>query len=199
MGFCIAYAHSLAAVGAPTFTAGALNGHGVIPFDGVDDALVLGGATGLPSGASDRSVFVLVRYNAANANGSGWAGFAYGAPTSNRTFGLALTPTGLLGVQGWGSANDFVSSPATAGVGPWLVHGATVASNTVTQYLNDVPIGSVAHTYNTGTSAISLGEELNGNKNLDMDVAEVLVYNRALTAVEVQQVIEYFQTRYAYQ
>jgi hypothetical protein len=27
----------------------------------------------------------------------------------------------------------------------------------------------------------------------------VLVYNRALTAVEVQQVIEYFQTRYAYQ
>jgi hypothetical protein len=56
----------------------------------------------------------------------------------------------------------------------------------------------VTRTYSTGTSAIRLGEELNGNKNLDMDVAEVLVYNRALTAVEVQQVIEYFQTRYAF-
>jgi hypothetical protein len=190
--------NSLAAVGAPTFTPGALNGHGVVHFDGVDDALVRNGTTGLPTGSSNRSVFMIVRYNAANANGSGWAGFVYGTPTTNRAFGLALTPTGLLAVQGWGSANDFVSTPATAGVGPWLVHGAIVSNNIVTQYHNGVSIGTAAHTYNTGTTVIRLGEELNGNKNLNMDVAEVLVYNRALNAAELQQVTEYFQTRYAY-
>jgi hypothetical protein len=76
--------NSLTAVGAPTFTAGALNGHGIIHFDGVDDALVRSGPTGLPTGSSNRSVFMVVRYNATSTNGSSWAGFAYGAKAGGR-------------------------------------------------------------------------------------------------------------------
>jgi hypothetical protein len=184
--------NSLTAVGAPTFTGG------VIHFDGVDDALVRSRTTGLPTGSSDRSVFMVVRYNAANATTTGWAGFTYGTAQSNAAFGLSLTPTGVLGVQGWGTSNDIVSNPPTNGVGQWLIQGAVLGGGVLTQYRDGTPSGAVTRTYSTGTSAIRLGEELNGNKNLDMDVAEVLVYNRALSAAEVQQVIEYFEARYAF-
>ena len=186
----------LAAVGAPSFVSGAINGLGAVHFDGVDDALTRAVTTGLPLGPADRSVFMMVKYNAANANGTGLAGFAYGKASSNQTFGLALTSTGLLAVQGWGSGNDFVSNPATPGVGQWLVQGAVLSGGTLSQYKDGGAIGTAQHAYATGAGSIRLGEELNGGKNLNMDVAEVLVYNRALTTTELQQIQGYFETRY---
>jgi glucose/arabinose dehydrogenase len=186
----------LSAVGSPTFVSGALNGFGVIQFDGIDDALARNGMAGLPTGSADRSVFMVVRYNAATTS-QAWAGFAYGQPSSNNAFGLALTPSGHLGVQGWGSNNDFVTSPAAPGVGEWLVQGAVVSNGTLTQYKGEVAHGTVSHVYSTATGSIRLGEELNGGLNLNMGVAEIVVFNRAVSPTELQQINSYFETRYA--
>jgi hypothetical protein len=190
-------ANDLTAQGNPVLLAGAANGVDAVHFDGVDDALGRSGFTGLPTGAGERTVFMVARYNAANANGGGWAGFAYGTPSANRAFGPALTPTGTLGVQGWGGANDFESNPPTDGVGGWLSQSVIYGGGTVTQFRNGVGIGSRSHSYNTGTSAIRLGEEINGGKNLNMDVAEVLVYDRALSEIDRQQIESYIQQRYS--
>ena len=55
-----------------------------------------------------------------------------------------------------------------------------------------------SHTwYNTASGSIRLGEELGGGLNLDMRVAEVVVYNRAISSIELQQIVDYFQARYA--
>ncbi|MEQ1853255.1 MAG: PQQ-dependent sugar dehydrogenase, partial [Chthoniobacteraceae bacterium] len=189
--------NDLAAVGTPILLAGGPNNQPAVHFDGVDDSLGRSGFAGLPTGAADRSVFMVVRYNFADANTGGWAGFGYGTTSSNQTFGLSLTPTGTLGVQGWGGGNDVESSPATNGVGQWLTQAAVYSGGTLNQFKNGVAIGIASKSFATGTGGIRLAEELNGGKNLNMDVAEVLVYDRAVSVEERQQIEGYFGGRYA--
>src|SRR5690606_22734444 len=187
----------LNAVGDPQYDATLANGRPAVRFDGVDDALARTGFSGLSTGAANRTVYLVARYNGTGTTGNGWAGFAYGSPAQNQTFGLTINPTGILGVQGWGGSNDTLSSPPTSGLGSWLVHSALLSGNQLTQYLNGSPIGSATHTYATGTQGIRLGEEINGGRNVPMDVAEILVYNRTLTAQERGTVDAYLASRYA--
>ena len=189
--------NGLTASGAPTVVTAGLNGMDVIHFDGNDDAMGRGGFTGLPTGSAARSVFIVVRYNQADASTGGWVGFAYGSVAKNQVFGLALTPDGTLGVQGWGGANDVESSPPTNGVGEWLSQTAIYQGGTLSQYKNGVSIGTVSHTFATGTGGIRLGEEINLDKNLDMDVAEVLVYDRALSESDRLGVESYLEQHYS--
>ncbi|MEQ1851988.1 MAG: PQQ-dependent sugar dehydrogenase, partial [Chthoniobacteraceae bacterium] len=188
--------NDLGAVGGPTLLSSGPNSEPAVHFDGVDDALFRTGFTGLPTGAAARSLFMVVRYNAANASTGSWAGFSYGTYASAQMFGLALTPSGTLGVQGFGSF-DVPSNPPASGVGAWLTHSAVYSGGTLNQFKNGNSIGTASQSFSTGTSSIRLGEELNGGKNLDMDVAEVLVYNRAVSEVERLQIEGYFSQRYA--
>lgn len=185
----------LSAAGNPVLLNAELAGYDVIHFDGVDDALLRTGFTGLPTGSSGRSVFMVARYNETTAS-PGWAGFAYGTPLLNQAFGLTLTPSGILGVQGWGSGNDFESFPPTNGVGQWLTHAAICGGGITSQYKDGRPIGSAPRSYNTGTAGISLAAEIGGGSNQDMDVAEILVYDRAVTEIERRQIEDYFERRY---
>src|SRR5690606_9945697 len=66
----------------------------------------------------------------------------------------------------------------------------------LTQYRNGTPIGTASHTFATGASGIRLGEELNGNRNQAMDVAEILVYDRAVTETDRAQIGAYLENRY---
>ena len=186
----------LSAVGGPSRILNALNQQPIVHFDGVDDALARSGFVGLPEGSADRSVFMVVRYNSLGS-GNGWAGFAYGATQNNKVFGVTLTPSGALGVQGWGAANDITSTATTGNLGEWMVQGAVYSGGVVTQYKNNQLIGTKTHAFATAPGGVRLGEELNGGRNLNMDVAEVLVYNRALSVQERQLAFDYVQTRYA--
>jgi glucose/arabinose dehydrogenase len=190
------FGNHLVATGGPTYRAGSGSSPSHVHFDGVDDVLARAGFTGLPTGSAARSVFMAARYNAANASNGGWVGFAYGTAANNQAFGLTLTPTGTLGVQGWGRGNDVPASPATVVTGEWVNHSAIFGSGQLTQYVNGNHAGSTTRSYATGTAGIRLGEELNGGKNLDMDVAEILVYNRALTVDERERVQLYLANRY---
>lgn len=189
-------ANDLQAIGTPTLVQGGGAFPIVVHFDGVDDALGRTSSIGLPLSGSDRTIFLLARYNQANATTAGWAGFAYGQPAFNQTFGLALTPTGNIGVQGWGGGNDVAVSPAINGVGTWLSHGVVYSGGNVLQYVNGNLVSSGSHVFNTAQGGIRLGEELNGGKNLNMDVAEVIVYNRVLSAAERTSVGNYITNRY---
>ncbi|MDQ8205563.1 PQQ-dependent sugar dehydrogenase [Pelagicoccus sp. SDUM812003] len=185
----------LVAAGAPQLQALAPNGKPSIRFNGVADALYSLSAAGLPTGNANRTIVMLVRYNATNTGG-GWAGFAYGAPKTNAAFGATLTAAGTLGVQGWGAANDVASNPAENGIGSWLTHTVVLKNGVVSQFRDGKPIGTATRTYATASGTVRVGEELDGAKNLNMDVAEIMVFNRALEAGELSSVNSYLLARY---
>lgn len=186
--------NDLTGFGDPQLVADGLNGHDVVSFDGDGDkAERTATLNGLPTGSADRTMFLVAKYDDADA----WGGAAYGNGAPNEVFGLVVTEgSGVLVTQGWGSGNDFVSSEPGIGAG-WLTHAAVVESNVVTQYKDGTQLGGTfSHTYDTGSSTFVVGEEIAGLGSVDVDVAEILVYDRALTEQERQQVDAYLQQKY---
>jgi glucose/arabinose dehydrogenase/uncharacterized beta-barrel protein YwiB (DUF1934 family) len=185
----------LSAAGDPTLVQDGLNGQPVVSLDGDGDKLVrTGDLSGLPSGAQDRTMVVVTKYDDAND----WAGTAFGNGDSNQAFGLVVEGgSGALTVQGWG--NDLVSGTQGTDAG-WMVQSATVADDHVTHYKDGTQIGSGDKTYETTLEADSskfvIGEEIAENGYNDMEIAAVVVYDRALSDTERQQVRQYLQDKY---
>ncbi len=182
-------------IGDPTIVSAATpSGEDAINFDG-DDSIARLGATdalnGLSAGADDRSVFIVARYNTVLAA----AGVAYGSGLANENFGLvADTGQGELAVQGGGPANNFVSGNQ-AGSG-WLIQSAVLSSNQLDHYRNGELIDSAFHAFNTAATDLVIGEEIDGAGFADMDVAAVLIYDRALSEMERHEVQAYLFSKY---
>ncbi|MEM8946049.1 MAG: Ig-like domain-containing protein [Planctomycetota bacterium] len=191
----------LNASGNPQFVAGATpSGQPAIAFDGAGDKLEVEGTTvidDLPSDAEDRTVFVVANY--LDPQGV-QAGVAYGKANSNRTFGVGADgPTGNLAVQGYLGNNDLVSSTLATGQG-WQVQSVVLDNNNLQHFESGVLIDSWTHTYQTRvdapTSKLVLGQSLDEAGFSELQVGAVLVYDRALTAAERQQVETYLADKY---
>ena len=179
--------------GAPQLNAAALGGHATVSFDGADDGLGRANPASLPTGAADRHVFLVAKYN--DLGPVGWAGFAWGSTACNQAFGAVSASTGNAAIQGWCSANDFASAVTAVGQ-DFLIQEARLASNALTHYINGEQVDARTHTFATGSAALRLGVELNDRNHVDMEVAEVLVYNRALSAAERSQIQAYLAGLY---
>ncbi|MEP4933220.1 LamG-like jellyroll fold domain-containing protein, partial [Haloferula sp.] len=149
--------------------------------------------SGLPDGSDDRSVFFVANYQSAGA----FAGFAYGAPASDQTFGTIVTsPDGFLAVQGFGGGNDLVTTEPGVGEG-WLIQSAVLDSNTTTLYKDNVAVGTpLSNAYGTVLSKIVVGEEIANAGFVTMSVAAVLVYDRALDETERGEVQDFLFAKY---
>jgi hypothetical protein len=80
-----------------------------------------------------------------------------------------------------------------------LSQSAVVSSNALTHYKNGALIDTEdPRSYATEIDKIRIGQELSGNTNgfVTVDVAAVLVYDRALSGTERQLVEDYLQTKY---
>ena len=174
----------------PIRLAGALNGHDVLSFDGIDDGMSRSGFTGLPTGSDDRSVFMVVKYESAL-----WAGFTWGTAACNQTFGLTNSAGGNLGVQGWCGPSDFESNTFANGAG-WMIQSVVMGANSFVHYQNGNMIDAGSHVFNTGTSDVRLGVEQNNNRHLQAQFAEILVYDRAVSEMERQQIEAYLRNEY---
>ncbi len=194
----------LVAGGNPVLLANATpTGQPAISFDGVDDFLSReGGAnlSGLPAGNQDRSVFFVVDYQSASSR----LGVAFGRGRSNRAFGITVDGrTNVLAVQGWGSNHDFLSSTSAGdndGVDEWLVQSAVLSNDTLTHYLNGSLIDSTDHVYNTDVSGAAsrfvIGEEISSGDFGQLEVAAVLIFDRALNLSEHSVVTQYLFDKY---
>src|SRR5690606_27944325 len=131
----------------------------------------------------------------ANYRGVGDGGFAYGNVALNQTFGAIVNPQGLLKAHAWGHEYDAVSTTPGTGAG-WLLQTVTLQAGQMSHYRDLGLIGERAQTYNTGLNQIVLGAEIDNAPHVDMQVAAVLVYNRALSASERQAVYAYLQNKY---
>lgn len=183
--------NDLSAAGGPKHMGGVLNGQPIVAFDGVDDKFERTDTlNGFPSGNTDRSVYLVVSYNS-----GGYGGFGFGAPACNQMFGTSVNPTGNLMVQGWCRSTDFHSVEPGTGAG-WLVQTAVLQSGQLIHYRDGEPIASHSNDFDTLLSGLVLGAEIDSNPYLDMQVAAVLVYNRALSSTEQAAVQEYLRQKY---
>jgi MYXO-CTERM domain-containing protein len=183
--------NDLTGSGNPQLIAGALNGEAIISFDGVNDIVErLADVSGLPAGNTDRTMYTVVKYDSL-----GYGGVAYGAPAANETFGLIVGPLGTLFVQGWVATNDFNSGVAGTNMG-WMVQSAMHAAGTMTHYQDGEQIDLRVHAYGTNPIQIVLGAEIDRLPFMNMDIAAVLIYDRALTAGERADVEKYFSIKY---
>ena len=184
--------HTLVSSGDPTLIPNALNGFAVVDFDGVDDSMtsILDPVT-LSTGANDRTVFYVVSYE-----GLGQGGLSHGADLPNEAFSLIIDDTvGLLGVTGSGSGNTFLSSSFGTGAG-WIIHSGVVDDNLLTIYSDDQEIASVTHEFSTVPGPVVLGSSITAPPFVDMQVAEILIYDRALDAAEQEDVRGYLRNKY---
>jgi hypothetical protein len=185
------YGNDLTASGGPALSVGVLNGRDVVTFDGVDDLLERTlPLNGLPSADGDRTMFFVVSYDSV-----GYGGFAYGATNCNEAFGLVVDGAGFLAVQAWCLEDDVISTEPGTGAG-WMVQSAVLESNSLSHYKNGGHIDSANQTFNTGSDVLVVGAELDGDPFVEMGVAAVLVYDRALTESERWQVEGYLQDKY---
>ncbi|MEM9169804.1 MAG: Ig-like domain-containing protein, partial [Pseudomonadota bacterium] len=194
----------LAVLGSPTLVQDATpTGIDAIRLDGVDDALVRIGAQNLsplPGGNQDRTVFIVADY--IDQNGV-FAGVAYGEGLPNEAFGVVSTGSELLAVQGWGGGNDIISGVSdgdNVGADEWLVQSAILDDGQITHFLNDAIIDTGSQTYATditsATSQLIIGGEIAGRGFAEMEVAAVLIYDRALSASEHDAVEQYLLEKF---
>ena len=170
--------HLTQVTGNPRWLANALNGHAVVDFDGAGDELRRAtNLTGLPAGSADRTLLLVVNYR-----GTGYGGFTYGQSACNQTFGLAVTPSGNLMVQGW--CNDYPSTTPGTGAG-WMVQAVVVSGGAITHYKDGTVIGTAQKNFNTVLNRIVLGAEIDGTPQVNMQVAAAYIYDRALTSTEI--------------
>jgi hypothetical protein len=97
--------------------------------------------------------------------------------------------------QGWCGSSDHSSDEIGTGVG-WMIQSIVHKSGVMSHYKDGVLIDTQSHNYNTVLTNLVLGGELADNKFMDMQVAAVLIFDRALDATEVQQVEAYLQNKY---
>lgn len=182
-----AFANGLPAI---RFTAGATNP--------ADDRLDGAASTPVISGTSARSVFIVTKENiATTANVS--------IMTLNTTTGggdgtvYRMTPE--MGVRVYGST-EYLNHPIDQEY-RIIAYQNPVSPNTnnTTALLDGIQIKPSAYTadqaINTGTGGFRIGDsEGAGASSLTGDVAEVLVYNRKLTAAETNAVGSYLETKY---
>ncbi len=186
----------VAVSGSPALIPGILNGHDVIRFDGIDDALGNNSFSGLPLGSGPRSVFMMVKYTSAR-----FGGFTYGTTSVNRVFGLVASAggcnsiRGTLAVEGWGCSNISFSQEQALGQG-WLSHSAVFDGSTVRHYRDGQSIGNKEQVYNTTEGKMRIAVQHDDSKYTGMEIAELVFFNREVSESERQQIESYFQEEY---
>lgn len=182
---------------APTFNDQAINGLPMISFDGLDDALRAPAPIGtLPLGADDRTVFLVARYHS-----GGPGGFAYGVhpevcPTDgNQGFELGINYVDELSVSGLCPPN-WLSSGLSGTDSQWMSQSGVLSDSLFVHARNGLAIDTLTHTFGTVDGPAVLGRSLEGESWVEMDLAAVLVYNRALSAAEQASVERFLQIKY---
>jgi hypothetical protein len=176
----------------PTYRASALNGQPAVRFDGSDDYLSVAGT--IVSGAHARTVFFVARPELI-----GNSGIVDLGTKSTPGSGFMITPE--FGVRVGGGSSLFLPSASTQTiqVGVVQLDGSTLTGASL--WVNGsliAPASTLDTTVQTGGSG-SIGTWTAapvGFHNFDGDIAEIIVYSRALSASERQTVEQYLATKY---
>ena len=186
---------------APALAAGAINSLPAIRFDGVDDSLQVPDSEGV-SFAGDVTSFFVVKMDDFGTYRSVWAKTAGGggnlpAPTDFYT----LPGSGIPQVyRGDGTFDNLAASQGSSALraGSFDLVGFSASGATVSHFLNGAPNGSGNTTAGTadGDNPLFIGSRTDGVTRLKGDLAELLIYDTALSSADLQNVQLYLAGRY---
>jgi hypothetical protein len=170
----------------PALVPNTLNGHAVVRFNGSSDYLA---TSSVVSTSSPFTIFVVSTLG--NAPGP-----IYNGNSAGSGYGLYCQNTADYGALYGGRTN--LTFGATVTSGEQLQEIENISSNVTTFYQNGTQSGNTASSgLNTPTGATYIGGVNSNASNLfSGDIAEVLIYNRALSTSERQQVEQYLLTQY---
>ncbi len=171
------------------------SGQSAIRFDG-DDSLARIHASdplnGLPAGGSDRSMFIVAKYDVTSQA----AGVTYGNGVANQGFGLGTDGVGgQLSVLAGDAGSSFVSTEPGTGDG-WLVQSVIFSAGGIRHYRDGRSIDTGFNSFNTVLERLVLGEEIAGLGFVEMDLAAVLLFDRAVEETERQELDAYLYDKY---
>ena len=95
---------------------------------------------------------------------------------------------------GWCPLNDFPT--VTPAGGGFLVQSGVVEGGWFQHSLNGIQIDNQQHPFGTSGDRFVIGAEITGSSYVAMQVAEVLVYGRALSNSERTQVVDHLRAKY---
>jgi hypothetical protein len=190
----------------PTYIASGLNGLPVVRFDGTDDVMSLGAsALGMIRNVAGATVFVVVKYPSNNLTNNLLFISISSVSGSNR---LNLLQTSIPKYQVAGRRLDAESSQnATSNqnaASNFIIQTAYADfSNTLLQqFINGALDGqktdfqTAGNTSDTDSNLINIGASGNNTNRLNGDIAEIIVYNRALNTSELAQVHRYLSRKW---
>jgi len=186
----------------PTLVAGAMNGQPAVQFDGA--SYLQSAVVDLAAGADDLSVIAVLQPDATQV---GWATMlGYGFPIYQQGgFGILqgwseANHIGLL----WSAANNAGGYPNGLNARLMMTVGTAqvveyVKSGTMQQaFLNGVQLGTdtVPATLGAPVTQLGVGALPGGFNGYQGQIAEILIYNRALTATERQSIEQQLTLKY---
>jgi hypothetical protein len=182
----------------PVLVANALNNKPVLRFDGVDDFLDVLDSDSL-SFAGDLTTLFVIRFADFENYNSVWAKTANNLPAPSDFY--TLPGSGVLrAYRGNGTFTDLssVDSAQPLRVNTYMVLGVDVATDTLTHYFNGQVNGT--GTVNTNTADantnLKIGTRDDQFTRLKGDIAEILIYSRALSTTERSNAFNYLQTKF---
>lgn len=187
----------------PTWRGNAVNGKPVLRFDGTNDFLrSLSAANPALVGADGSfTAFAVVSRTAANTGGFSIADQDNDAAPNRTAQFLRTFNNNLESIAFNNTGSAFVDAGPSMGVANQsYIVSSTRTTTSVESFVNGVSNGSTAvtGTGNTTSAIFSIGAYNGGTlSHWPGDIAEVIIYNRNLTASERATVHSYLQDRYA--
>ena len=183
---------------APKLVQNALNAKPVVHFDGVDDYLDVPTSPSIEN-AGDISSFFVVKFDDFATYRAVWAKTAVNLPASTDYY--LLPNTGVpRAYRGAGVVTDIASVDATTAVraGNYVVLGFEQAGTVYTHYLNGQAVGSgpLTATLVDGGTPLKVGTRDDFVTRMKGDIAEIVIYDRALDPTERNSLVTYLQTKY---
>jgi hypothetical protein len=184
----------------PELVANALNGKPVLRFNGLDDGLWIADSPAI-SITGDLTSFFVVRFDDFATYRAVW-GKTYGsfpAPTDYYTLPGSGIPRAFRG-NGTDQNLAFADGGLPLRAGSYLTVGFEVAGTVLNHYLGSLRTGGgdvgSAVVLDRNTS-LAIGTRADLLTPMKGDIAELLIYNRALPADERASVVDYLEQKYA--
>ena len=162
---------------------------GSLTFDGTDDYVPIG-STGFPTLSSAGTLSAWARTN--TITGSFSFIVSYGGTSTNVARFLGInSSTFLFG----GYANDISASGVP--LNTWFNMAGVYTGTNALMYVNGVLVsGPTAKSWSTNSGNASVGRQTNGGEYWNGNIAQVSIYNRALSATEIAQNYNALKGRY---
>ncbi|MDQ3812985.1 MAG: LamG domain-containing protein, partial [Armatimonadota bacterium] len=156
-------------------------------FDGQDDFAQVARISGLTPGNPPHTVETWIKV-AALPKGRAWLLLLGKGGVGSLAEHWILTPTGALHIGAWNGGSVSVASIAP---GVWRHVASVFDGRTLQVYVDGVPVGSTAATFNLQGISLAIAKRqvgLQDEEDFNGAVDELSIYNRALTADEIQAI-----------